>query len=426
MNGKSFQAKIGRIFGKSLVRNTLWLLFSKLFTVVMQAGYFIIVARVLGSENYGAFVGITSLASIVYPFSALGNDHILIQSVSRKKSQFNIYWGNALFVIILASLALTVVILFISPLIFPESISILEIFLILLADLTSLAFIDLTGKAFLAVDLVKKLGQFQIFYISIKFIAALIFALCFPSSNSLIWAAIYLISSMLVAVVGVLYVNRFIGAPQPVLSKIPAEISQGIFFSISASATNINASVDRTMLASMSTLQATGIYGAAYRFIDVGYVPLLAILSATYAKFFEQGAAGIGGTLKLAKRILPVSSAYGIVSLIGYLVFSPFLPIILGEEYRGAIDALRWLAPIPCIAVFQFIAADTLTGAGYQKTRSIIQVSSALLNIGLNFWLIPQYSWKGAAWATLISDVLKTICLWVLVFFLYKKTSKKI
>jgi len=28
----------------------------------------------------------------------------------------------------------------------------------------------------------------------------------------------------------------------------------------------------------------------------------------------------------------------------------------------------------------------------------------ALLNVGLNFWLIPAYSWRGAAWSSLACD----------------------
>ena len=118
---------------------------------------------------------------------------------------------------------------------------------------------------------------------------------------------------------------------------------------------------------------------------------------------------------------MPFILIYGLVTVVGYLVFAPFLPHILGAEYVEAVSALRWLAPLPCIAAFQFLAADTLTGAGFQKTRSIIQVGAALLNISLNIWLIPLYSWQGAAWATLIADSLRAIFLWLTVAFLYRR-----
>jgi O-antigen/teichoic acid export membrane protein len=57
----------------------------------------------------------------------------------------------------------------------------------------------------------------------------------------------------------------------------------------------------------------------------------------------------------------------------------------------------------------QFLVSDALTGAGFQGMRSGIQVCSAVCNVGLNFWLIPLYSWQGAAIATLVAEGLKLI-----------------
>ncbi len=37
----------------------------------------------------------------------------------------------------------------------------------------------------------------------------------------------------------------------------------------------------------------------------------------------------------------------------------------------------------------------------------------AVFNVALNFWLIPAYSWRGAAWASLASDGLLAIGCWI-------------
>ena len=39
------------------------------------------------------------------------------------------------------------------------------------------------------------------------------------------------------------------------------------------------------MLARLGTLEATGIYGAAYRLIDVSFAPVASLLTAAYAVF---------------------------------------------------------------------------------------------------------------------------------------------
>jgi O-antigen/teichoic acid export membrane protein len=48
--------------------------------------------------------------------------------------------------------------------------------------------------------------------------------------------------------------------------------------------------------------------------------------------------------------------------------------------------------------------ADALSGANAQSIRTAVQVAVAILNIGLNLLILPRWSWRGAAWTSLISD----------------------
>jgi O-antigen/teichoic acid export membrane protein len=424
MQFKIIQSKISQVFKTNLFHDTIWILLAKLFNVVMQAIYFVIVARFLGAENYGSFIAVTALASIIFPFAALGSEHILVKYVAVNRASFPTYWGNALLILLINSGLITAILLILSSVIFAENISYLTILIILLADLFCLGLFDASCKAFIASNLVKKSAQLGILNTCGKLLAALSLAVFFPKPNTTTWACLYLISSATIGLVAILSVNHVVGSARFNLSKLKSEIKHGIYFSISASANNINSSLDKTMLANMSTLNATGIYGSAYRFIDVGYVPLMALFSASYTKFFQHGSSGIRSSLGFAKQLFPFLLGYALLSILGYLVFAPILPIILGEEYADAIAALRWLAPIPALAAFQMLAADTLTGAGFQKTRSIVQVAAALLNLALNIVLIPHFSWKGAAWATLTSDLLRMIGLWLIVALLYRQEVK--
>jgi O-antigen/teichoic acid export membrane protein len=88
-----------------------------------------------------------------------------------------------------------------------------------------------------------------------------------------------------------------------------------------------------------------------------------------------------------------------------------FIPYILGIEYAETSRILLWLAPIPLLRSFSFLAADALTGAGYQGLRSVVQIGIALGNLGMNLLLIPKHGWLGAAWSSLISDGLLALVL---------------
>ena len=65
----------------------------------------------------------------------------------------------------------------------------------------------------------------------------------------------------------------------------------------------------------------------------------------------------------------------------------------------------------------------SLTGAGFQGARSGIQVLVALFNVGINLWLIPTYSWRGAAWASIISDGLLSILLCLVMLYIARRET---
>ena len=141
-------------------------------------------------------------------------------------------------------------------------------------------------------------------------------------------------------------------------------------------------------------------------------------------KNLRLGATGIATCLHLVKSLLPFALIYGIFALADFIIFTPGITYILGEEYQNAIAAVRWLAPIPIIGSLQLMLADTLTGAGFQKVRSTIQIVTAMSNALLNIWLIPLYSWRGAAWATLASDSLRVVFLAIAVCWLYVRQKR--
>ncbi len=178
------------------------------------------------------------------------------------------------------------------------------------------------------------------------------------------------------------------------------------------------------MLARLATLDATGIYGAAYRLIDVSFVPVSALLYSAYPNFFRAGADGISASLRYAKPLILRAVGYASVVAIAVLLGAGLVPIVLGSEYARAVEALRWLAVLPILKAMHYFLADTLTGAGYQAVRTCIQAGVGAFNILINLWLIPAYSWRGAAWASIASDGLLLCGVAAAVFFLVRTRAK--
>ncbi len=297
MNFNSFQAQIVRLLQKPLVRNTFWMLLSQGLKLFVQAAYFVIIARALGTEQYGAFVGITSLVAILTPFANLGSGDILVKNVSRNRALFKEYWANALFTCAIASFFITILVLVAAQIFLSKSISLWVALLVALSDLFFLNILSMAAQAFISVGLLKFTAQIYILYSLKNFIAAIIFIQFLKNSGIEVWSFLYLASTAISALGVFILVNYLIGSPKLGKSNIKPELTQGFLFSVSLSAKTINNNIDKTMLASLSTLAATGIYAAAYRLIDVAFVPVTSLAAAAYAKFFQQGEGGIRGSL---------------------------------------------------------------------------------------------------------------------------------
>jgi O-antigen/teichoic acid export membrane protein len=413
--------KLSQFFQKAFVRDSLWMLFSKAFRAVIQMVYFILVARSLGAENYGVFEGVKAIWAIVFPFVGLGLGEVMVQNVSRNHDQFSKEWGKAIQAIFISVLISLVTLFPLTVMLFPE-VNPAFIVLLLLADLIGLKLCMLAGNAFIAVDRVKQASQYGLIYSVSKFALALLLPL-FPEEQRLLaWGVLYCLGSLIPAAISLLLVSQIIGRPafNPQTLR-QAELGQGFFFSLSESAATINTQVDRTMLFSLAGPIAAGVYGAGYRFIDMGFIPIFAVLGASYARFFKHGEAGIEGTIRFARKLIPIACLYGIVCGVILILFAPLVTTLLGEDFIESAQVLIWLSPILLIAGLQYLAADSLTGAGFQRSRSFIQVAAAALNVGLNFYWIPRYSWQGAIWATLISELFKLVALWLIVGFLYRR-----
>ncbi|MGF1460966.1 MAG: polysaccharide biosynthesis C-terminal domain-containing protein [Leptolyngbyaceae cyanobacterium] len=121
---------------------------------------------------------------------------------------------------------------------------------------------------------------------------------------------------------------------------------------------------------------------------------------------------------------MPTAFGYGLATALIIFLIAPYIQNLIGEEYADVDTLLRLVAFLPLVVALQILGGDTLTGANYQSYRSSVQVFSAGLNIVLNIWLIPLYSWYGAAWATMASESAKVVGTFAIIFYLLKRDGQ--
>src|ERR1039458_3115651 len=77
-----------------LATNTAWMLLGQGLCLLMQAMYFVIIARSLGVQQYGAFVAAAAFTQILSPFVGFGGGNLLVKNVAQDNRLFSVYWGN--------------------------------------------------------------------------------------------------------------------------------------------------------------------------------------------------------------------------------------------------------------------------------------------------------------------------------------------
>jgi O-antigen/teichoic acid export membrane protein len=402
----------------ALARNTAWMIGGQGLRLVIQAVYFIEIARSLGVRNYGAFIGVVALVGIVYPFASLGSGNLLIKNVSREKSLFSAYWGRALVFTAIGGTPLLIAVSLVARFMLPPEIPRLLIVLVAAADIYGLNIITVSAQAFQAFERLGWTAAINAMMTGGRLVGALILIAVQPHPSALQWSYLYFGATAAVALVTSILVCVKLGLPKLSWPQARGEVREGFYFAASQTAQTVYNDIDKTMLARLSTLEATGIYGAAYRIIDVSFVPVSALLWSSYPSFFREGARGIASSLAYARPLLLRALAYAAVVCGGLLLGAGIVPHILGEQYRSTAEALRWLSVLPLLKVVHYFLSDTLTGAGHQSVRTSLQASVAVFNVLLNLWIIPAYSWRGAAWSSIASDAALvlgvSVAVWVL------------
>lgn len=395
---------IGGIGSRRIAGNTLWILLGFAGRTAVQGVTFLAVARVLGVAGYGAFAGTLALVSILSPFAGLGMGNVLVQEVARAPEVFRVYWGRALAVIGVSGLVLAVPLLLVASLVLPDTVPLALVIVLAITELWLARVVDVGTRAFMAFDRGRETALVPFVLFTLRMVAAGSLFLAFPRVSPLTWGVLYLASTLAAAVVVTILVGARLGWPVMRGGVPRGEIRLGFLFAIGLSAQNVYNDVDKTMLVRMVSTDVAGAYAAAYRLLDMAFTPVGALLHATYATFFRRGTEGVRSTIAFAVRLIPFTVGYSVAVAAVVIFAAPLLTVVLGEGFAASVSVARWLALVPVFRAVHYLLADALTGAGRQAARSGIQIGTALLNVLLNLWLIPRYSWHGAVVGTLVCE----------------------
>jgi O-antigen/teichoic acid export membrane protein len=365
------------------------------------------------------------LIFLLVPFAGWGSGIVLIRNVARDRSTFPVYWGNALCTTAVAGCALVLLTVGLGYALLP-SLGLQLVLSLAVAELIFGRVADAAGQSFQAVERLAGTALVAIAVCAARVLAALVWLAAAGHHDAGTWGLWYLAATAAAAIAAGVWVSAALGRPAPAPRLALENAGPGFYFALGLQAANIYNDIDKVMLARLSTLGATGIYTAAYRLVTMAFTPVSAFVYTLFARFFRVGTDGVRGTAALAVRVLPVSAAYGLAAAAGLMLAAPIVPVLFGSQYDASAAALRLLAILPLLKSLHYFAADALTGADRQGVRTVIQCAVAALNVLLNLWLIPRYSWSGAAWASVACDASLAVGLWAALAYLWRREVRRV
>jgi len=397
------KAEFAKLKQSRLARNAGWMFLGQGLGLIFQTTYFIVLARLLGSREYGIYAGTFALVSMASQYSTIGSGTVFLRYVSPDKSKFPVYWGNILLITctvsILVSAVLFVTARFIlnplsAALIFPAAVSVCFCTQIAVA----------AGQVFQAFEQLRVTAMMNLLTNIMRAITAVAMLILLHHATAWNWVVVSLFVSLAGAIIAVVTVTVRLGLPKFDFSLLRRHWAEGLQYSFSQSTSSAYNDVDKTMLSHYGMNEQNGIYSMAYRVVEIASIPVFSVRDAATPKFFQQGAKGVAHSAALANSLLKRAMLLGIFSAACIFLFAPIIPHIIGKDYAESVYALRWLSLIPFFRSIHQMTGTALMGAGLQKYRTSTQIVAAAVNFLLNLWLIPRYGWQGAAWSSLLTD----------------------
>lgn len=339
----------------------------------LQFVTFAISARGLGVDQFGAYAAITAIAAVATEVVGLGSADVLVRSVARNPDSFARQFGS---VILLVSATLPVVAgvsLWLAVVFVHSSLTLPAILAGLMGEILAARASASAEAVMVAHGHVVKAAGVRVITVVTRLVAALAY---FHFAHDLGgWVLAVLAQSAVLAVGLVGVVAWTYGRPHFALDR--SDFTQGLSFSIGQASRALQGNIDRVILAAFATTAVVGAYAAGSRLLVVGLFPLQVMTRLLYPDFFRHGEGGIAATRRFAFSKVWVMFAVGLGSFAAVAIVAQVLPRALGHDFIASRHAAVALAAALPLIGLQYLAADSLTGAGFQGLRATLAIVSS-------------------------------------------------
>lgn len=404
---------------KKYFHNTSWLFAEKALRLLSGLVVGVIVARFLGPEQFGLLNYALSFVGIFLAISALGLDSILVREIVRDPSKSGVFLGTSFRMKLLAGLAVFLILLLAIFLLNQEEVISSMILVIgLSAIFQSFNVIDYYFQAKVQSKYVVKSNV-----IALSISALVKLGLVWWEAPLFYFAAVFSLDALIVAV-GLIYfyVNH---SDEKSSWKYNAQVGRELLKAswpliLASLVVTVYMKIDQIMITEMLDPEANGNYSAAVRISEAWYFIPMVLASSLFPAILNAKAREDGSYQKRLQQL------YDFMVIISFSVAIPLtflsewiIATLFGQAYIQAASVLTihiWSGAFVALGI---ASSNWLISEDLQKLSMLRTSLGAVVNIVLNFLLIPKYGIIGAAFTTLISQIVAAF-----VFDLFYKRTR--
>lgn len=403
---KLIRQKLEETDTRKITRNITWLLADKVLRIFVSIFLGAWVARYLGPEQFGIFNYAVAFVALFGSIASLGLDEIIIRDIVRFPQEKDRLINTALALRALATSINIILIFIISTWLYPQDIIIKKIIIItaiivmpqILSETIDIWFksqinsrnsiivrdFALILSSLLKVDLVIKKAPLVAF----------------------VWASFFEFS---IAAIGLIYLY-IRGENRLDFKLIDLFLGWRLLrdswpFIFSGLAVIIYMRIDQIMISMMIGNHENGLYSAAVKLAEVWYFIPIIIMSSFYPKIISLKDKDSISFYKILQKLHYLMTIIAYITSIPFSIFSGFIiHLFYGYQYEASAPMLAIMIWTTLFVNLGAVRSSLVMIMNWGKLHLITMIIASLVNVALNFVLIPRYGGLGAATATLIAQ----------------------
>jgi len=414
---------------KILLKNTTYLALSEGLAMIILFLISILIARKLGDTIYGQFAFVLAFAQIWQVVADFGLTMVAIKQITINRADTSKLLNNLLSIklvlgIITYLLIITSAFFLNKPFFIKELIFVAGLYLIIYTTAEMLRSVFRAHEKF-KYEAFVKISQHLLLLILI------ILAINWSNLNGIVWSYVLAASYALTLTLYLIYKKI---APltfawdKNIIKKLLHESWPLALVNVFVI---IYFRIDTVMLSLLAGDQPTAWYNAAYLLIfSLTFVAYILVMSV-YPKLSQLAQTSLSACRKLYRHTLLLMGGAGLIILgLACAVARWLIPYFYGVQFSPAIQIFYILALAVFFSFLSHVWLYTLNAIGKQGGYTIATGFGMVLNIALNFYWIPKFSYLGAAWATVLTEIITGLTIFGLTeYYLYKHilhTDKKL